>query len=436
MFFEIANIIIILLEAFCCFLFFDVFKPKKPNRNSKGRKIMTFAVMSVVLVLSSFLLASEFIIRQVVVVVLTALIMSVIMGYGYLQALVLMLFYHGLMSVIEYLGLLIVRMVVDDPQNMNTIEKIKTMNISLIDLIVLLMCIILVRRSFRAFHNEAVFRREWIKFIVFPFCTNIILIMTTTAFEESISLYQAYALYGVGIGLVVMNFFMFYLLDDTIKVHRAVKNEALFRMQKKDRMEMYTALYDNLERLKSQSHDFLNHIMCLKSLLDNNEIDEMREYLGRVTDSNAIAENLIDTHHVIINAIINTKYSEAASKNIVFVMMLNDLSNVWLQNEDLVIMLSNLLNNAIEATETCTEKRFIYIKMEDKGDELIISVKNPYTHRIIKNGEEYISSKDNSLNDHGIGLKNVKKVVEKYKGNCSILDRGKFFTVTIVIPRN
>ncbi len=209
MFFEIANIIIILLEAFCCFLFFDVFKPKKPNRNSKGRKIMTFAVMSVVLVLSSFLLASEFIIRQVVVVVLTALIMSVIMGYGYLQALVLMLFYHGLMCVIEYLGLLIVRMVVDDPQNMNTIEKIKTMNISLIDLIVLLMCIILVRRSFRAFHNEAVFRREWIKFIVFPFCTNIILIMTTTAFEESISLYQAYALYGVGIGLVVMNFFMF-----------------------------------------------------------------------------------------------------------------------------------------------------------------------------------------------------------------------------------
>lgn len=436
MFFEMANIIIILLEAFCCFLFFDVFQPQKVNKTGRCRKHITFVIVSGIFILFSFLLSSDFILRQAVVVILVALTMSLIMGYGYVQALVLMLFYQGLLLVIEYLGLLMVKLVVDDSQNMTPIEEIKAMNITLIDLIVLLLCIILVRRAFRAFHNEAIFRREWIKFIIFPLVTNIILIMTTTAFNESVSLYQAYALYGVGIGLVIMNYFVFYLLDDTIKTHRIVKNEALFRMQKKDRMEMYAALYDNLVRLKAQSHDFHNHIMCLKTLVDNNEIEETKEYLGRVVDSDVLSENLIDTRHVIINAILNTKYVEAASKDIGFVMKLNDLSNVWLQNEDLVVILSNLLNNAIEATEKCTQKKYVYIKMEDGEEGVIISIKNPYSHMIRKNGEDYISSKNNSPDVHGIGLKNVRKVVEKYNGICSILDKGGFFVVTVIIPRS
>ncbi len=174
--------------------------------------------------------------------------------------------------------------------------------------------------------------------------------------------------------------------------------------------------------------------MCLKNMADNNDIDNLKKYLGEIIKSGTVSENVIDTHNVIINAILNTKYYEAASKDIVMVMKLNDLSHVILQNDDLVVLLSNLLNNAIEATEKCDEKKIIYIKMEQEEDGLILSVKNPYNHVNMKKGDEYVSSKDNSLGNHGIGLKNIKKVVEKYNGVFAIQDKANLFNVAITIP--
>ena len=61
-------------------------------------------------------------------------------------------------------------------------------------------------------------------------------------------------------------------------------------------------------------------------------------------------------NHVIVNAILNTKYQESEDKGIVFVVKINDLSHAKIQDEDMVIILSNLLNNAIEACQSCTDK--------------------------------------------------------------------------------
>lgn len=60
---------------------------------------------------------------------------------------------------------------------------------------------------------------------------------------------------------------------------------------------------------------------------------------------------------MIINAILNTKYQEAISKNIVFVFKVNDLSKIVIKDEDLVVILANLLNNAIEACENVRKRK-------------------------------------------------------------------------------
>ena len=434
MFLDISNVIIIVLEAYACFLFFDVFQPKEKYRDSRINRIITFVILSVLLIILAYSLQSYFILRQIINVVIISLTMFFVRKYGLVQSFVISFVFQGLLMATEYLGLLIAKIFVNDMDNMNIIEQISVMNVGLITLIIMLMCIVLVRRLFRIHHNETPFRKEWIRIILFPVFTNVVILLTTTAFRETTTVFQAYALYGIGIGLVIMNYYIFYLLDDTIRVHRDIKSDALFKMQKKDGMEMYSALYNSLERQKSESHDFRSHIMCLKNMADNNEFDDLKEYLGEIIESKAVSENVIDTHHVIINAVLNTKYYEAVSKNIAMVMKLNDLSHVSMQNDDLVVLLSNLLNNAIEATEKCDDNKIIYIKMEQDEDELILSVKNPYSHINMKKGDEYISSKDNSQDNHGIGLKNIKKVVEKYNGVFAIQDNANLFNVAITIP--
>ena len=83
------------------------------------------------------------------------------------------------------------------------------------------------------------------------------------------------------------------------------------------------------------------------------------------------------------------------------------------------------------ASEKSEEKWLsIFIKYE-KGI-LFLQIRNSYTDRIQKIESEYISTKK-TKEDHGIGLKNVKKIVEKYNGSIDISDVHNIFDVKVML---
>ena len=125
--------------------------------------------------------------------------------------------------------------------------------------------------------------------------------------------------------------------------------------------------------------------------------------------------------------------AEAVKKDIVFIIRVNDLLHINIKNEDLVVLLSNLLNNAIEACEQCKDKRVIKLKFMIENDDMILSVKNTYNAPIIKRGGSLVTAKKEK-EEHGIGIKNVIKVVEKYHGTYAIQNDDKEFMFSIMIP--
>ena len=133
-----------------------------------------------------------------------------------------------------------------------------------------------------------------------------------------------------------------------------------------------------------------------------------------------------------MNAILNSKYQEAREKGIVFVVKINDLSNLRIEDEDIVLILSNLLNNAIEASEQC-EKPVIKMKFVKDEHQIIISVANTYSREPVIEGNRYITTKTEEADRHGIGLENIKETVEKYDGSCVIRHDDKNFKVAILI---
>lgn len=148
-----------------------------------------------------------------------------------------------------------------------------------------------------------------------------------------------------------------------------------------------------------------------------------------------IKENdAIDTNHKIVNAILNTKYHEAVNKNILFVVRVNDLSGLEMAEEDVVTILSNLLNNAIEACEQCKDRRIIKIKFEIEDDMVIISVKNTYNQPVVRKNGEIKTTKTVMPENHGIGIKNIIRVIEKYKGDYVIKDEDNQFYFAIILP--
>ena len=136
----------------------------------------------------------------------------------------------------------------------------------------------------------------------------------------------------------------------------------------------------------------------------------------------------------LLYAILNSKYRETLEKGIIFIFQLNDLSKINLSDEDIVVILSNLLSNAIEACEKYSGKKIIKLKFIQEGDDIIISVKNTYNGKIeIKDGEVQ-TSKLYESDEHGIGVKNIIDVIEKYQGSYVIQNDKEEFYFSILLP--
>lgn len=129
----------------------------------------------------------------------------------------------------------------------------------------------------------------------------------------------------------------------------------------------------------------------------------------------------------------NTKYVEMRDKGILFVMKINDLSGLTIRDDDLVVLLSNLLNNAIKACEHAKEK-VVKMKFVIEDKQIILSVKNAIAELPTQVDGKIVTSKSEQPEEHGIGLKNVEEVIEKYNGGYVIDFDSELFSISMMIP--
>ena len=101
----------------------------------------------------------------------------------------------------------------------------------------------------------------------------------------------------------------------------------------------------------------------------------------------------------------------------------------------MVVLLSNLLNNAIEACKKCSGIRKLTLKCVYEQGDFILSVKNSYDGTLKLVGGTLYTTKKSNWEGHGIGLKNVIKIVEKNKGNYAMDYTDTEFNISIVIPQ-
>ena len=127
------------------------------------------------------------------------------------------------------------------------------------------------------------------------------------------------------------------------------------------------------------------------------------------------------------------EYRSMQEKHIAVILKVGDLQEICLEEEEIVILLSNLLDNAIRESEKVlknTGKAVIHLKLECEDHKLIFAVRNPVTEKVeIEN--DTIKSKRGD--HHGIGLLNVKAVVDKYGGDMVLsCDENEFKAVVIL----
>lgn len=234
-------------------------------------------------------------------------------------------------------------------------------------------------------------------------------------------------------GMLAINFIIYYLVNTIIKRELKLRDDIVFRERVKNETAMYHSISEHLEKQRRIAHEYKNQIAAMSALAAAGQYSDLKEYIQKSETALKLNMNTIDTNNVIVNAVVNIKYHEAVDKGIVFVVKINDLSNLNIRDEDVIVILSNLLNNAIEACEKCNEK-IIRFKFIAEKEHTIISVKNNIMSKpVIENGI-FITTKNAETGEHGLGMRNVIETIERYNGRYVIDYDDETFQFSILIP--
>ena len=146
----------------------------------------------------------------------------------------------------------------------------------------------------------------------------------------------------------------------------------------------------------------------------------------------AAGTTIMDTHNPLLDAILSRKYEEAARQGVSVYFDLCDLKDFPLQNTDLVILFSNLLDNAARAAAQA-EPPEVYVRVRNAGTEYVISVRNRVQKDLtLEDGQLPRSTKAEP--GHGMGLVNVREVLERYGGEYTLSCRERWFRFTCAVP--
>ncbi len=184
----------------------------------------------------------------------------------------------------------------------------------------------------------------------------------------------------------------------------------LLRQHMEMQQESMAALEQNYRMQRKSSHEFEHHMQVLRDLLDRGEADAARDYLDRLKKNRSIHVMNVSSNHPVIDVILNQKYQTARENDIKMQIQVNDLSALTIPTDSLVVVLTNLLDNAIEACRRLDGYREIFCSVL-YDDGLYISIRNTSEEVAIVDGK-IPTSKQDSLS-HGFGLLSVTYVLDK-----------------------
>lgn len=184
------------------------------------------------------------------------------------------------------------------------------------------------------------------------------------------------------------------------------------------------------DKVRSLRHDMKNHMQNIYIMIKRGQYGEAIQCLEDMEMSLENPKEYVQTGYVEVDGILNYLLEKAEKAGICMEYKVKITKKLSLEAYELNVLLGNLLDNAITAAKEA-EKKYISLHMLAERDMLIVQIKNSYAGEIRKKGERILSTKAGK--EHGIGLSNVRKLVESKQGTLQIEYDEKEFRVETML---
>lgn len=249
---------------------------------------------------------------------------------------------------------------------------------------------------------------------MYPFIVIVILLVfisICTQFELSYDFQLL--LSGSGFALFISIVVLFITYQQSIEK----ENEIFILKTQVEKQDMDINYYNILEKqnedLRIYAHDTKNHLNAIHNLNTNPEIDE---YLNKMISNLKSYSSVCHSGNHMLDVIISKYITECEVKNINFTFDVCVTNLNYVKNDDLVTILSNALDNAIESAKQSICKT-VSIATDHINTYDVITIINSCDIPPKTKGNDLVTTKkDSSI--HGLGIKSIQKVLKQYNGDC------------------
>lgn len=202
-----------------------------------------------------------------------------------------------------------------------------------------------------------------------------------------------------------------------------------------NQMENITDQYNMLLRkdneIRAFRHDIKNLLVGLSILVNDNKNEKALKYIEDMQGALDSVKGKYNTGNYMVDIILNIKESKASEIG-AEINFGGIVPSQGVKDIDLVVLFSNLIDNALEACQKIEGKKTINLFSVFKNNMWVLQVQNP-TITDVKIESNYVGTTKEDKKVHGFGLKSIERVAKKYNGNMEIKCEEQIFTSQLVV---
>lgn len=231
--------------------------------------------------------------------------------------------------------------------------------------------------------------------------------------------------------ICVMNIGTYYMYEKVSEAYQEKMKKTVLENQIVMYQNQFEIIHEARQDIKQLRHDMKNPFLLIEGYLQKGKYAEAQEYIGQLAEKTASAKEYVNTGNDELDSILNYKLGRANNLNCKADVKIEVPRERFMSDFDLNMLLSNLMDNVLEAIEK-TEEKVLTVRIKYIKRMLYISVYNSYNGNVKKEGNKLLTTKVKK-EEHGIGMTCIQSIVDKYHGEMTIQTAEDMFKTDIIM---
>lgn len=234
---------------------------------------------------------------------------------------------------------------------------------------------------------------------------------------------------------ILTDIFIIYMMRKISKDNKNTLRISLLELQLSEQKQMAEDAGQISKEIKKAEHDLKHHLLSVLGTLENGNTREAEEYLRTLLkEYETSIFKYVSLENSAINSVLNFKIGRCRANGIDFKLEIES-NFAGFDDTDICVLLSNLLDNAIEASQSMPESPMITLTVTNKQNYLCILVRNRIMESVLAQNGQLKTTKRNKQN-HGLGLYSVGQIVDKYEGMKNFYEKNGYFVADIWLKQS